>query len=174
MVSARLTGVIVRPARLSDAYRIREIYNLEVTTSTATLDLEPRSLEDQQQYLSHRTGAFVVVVAESDSEITGFGSLSPYRDRPGYLTSAEDSVYVDRDWHGHGVGSAILTELLRLAHIHGFHTVMARIIGPQQASMALHVRHGFELVGIEREVARKFGRWHDVALMQCMLEQVPA
>jgi len=163
--------VIVRRARQSDAEPIRQIYNLEVTTSIATSDLEPRSLAEQQQYLSQRDGAFAVVVADIDGAVAGFGSLSRYRDRPGYLSSAEDSVYVERNWHGHGVGSAILAELLTIAYNHGFHTVMARIIGPQKPSMTLHEKHGFELVGIEREVARKFGRWHDVALMQRMLQQ---
>jgi phosphinothricin acetyltransferase len=99
----------------------------------------------------------------------GFGSLSFYRDRPGYRTSVEDSVYVDRSCHGQGVGSALLAQLLSLATSHGFHAVFARIVGPQPASVALHGRHGFDLVGIEREVARKFGRWHDVAIMQRLL-----
>ena len=63
----------------------------------------------------------------------------------------------------------MLTELVDLAISHGFHAMFARIVGPQEASVALHEAHGFALIGIEREVARKFGQWHDVALLQRLL-----
>jgi phosphinothricin acetyltransferase len=81
----------------------------------------------------------------------------------------EDSVYVHRDCRRHGVGRAVLTELLDLATLHGFHAVMGRIVGGHQASIALHRSCGFELVGVEREVGRKFGRWLDVVVMQRLL-----
>jgi phosphinothricin acetyltransferase len=99
----------------------------------------------------------------------GFGSLSSYRDRPAYSTTVEDSVYVRRDRQGQGVGRVLLEELVRLASGHGFHAVIARIVGGHEASIALHRACGFEPVGIEREVGRKFGRWLDVAVMQRLL-----
>ena len=102
-------------------------------------------------------------------DVAGFGSLSPYRSRPAYSTTVEDSVYVRHDRRGEGVGQVVLAELVRLAEVHGFHAVMARIVGGHAASIALHTGCGFELVGIEREVGRKFGRWLDVALMQKLL-----
>lgn len=151
---------------MADAQALCEIYNREVLESTATLDLVPRSVADQQAWIRDRSGGLAVVVAEADGEVLGFGSLSFYRDRPGYRTSVEDSVYVRHGHHGQGIGSRLLTELIHIAGHHGFHALFARIVGPQPVSVALHERHGFDLVGIEREVARKFGRWHDVALMQ--------
>ena len=105
----------------------------------------------------------------TSAEVVGFGSLSPYRDRPAYSTSVEDSVYVRRDRQGQGIGKALLEELLRLATAHGFHTVMARIVGGHEASIALHRAAGFEFVGTEREIGRKFGRWLDVVVMQVLL-----
>lgn len=159
----------IRRATLADANRICQIYNREVTESTVTLDLVPRSLDEQRRYIAERSGGLAVVVASEGDEMAGFASLSAYRDRPGYRTSVEDSIYVDRDWQRRGVGHLLLGELLKLATSHGFHTCFARIVGPQEASVALHQRHGFELVGIEREVARKFNRWHDVGLYQRML-----
>ena len=161
--------MLVRRADLTDAQRICEIYNREVEHTTVTLDMVPRTLDEQRRYIAERSGGLAVLVAESDGEIVGFGSLSFYRDRPGYRTSVEDSVYVDRVWHGQGVGSAVLGELVDVATHHGFHAIFARIVGPQEASVALHETHGFTMIGIEREVARKFGRWHDVALLQRLL-----
>jgi phosphinothricin acetyltransferase len=159
----------VRLATLDDAEPIREIYNLEVTTSTATFDLVPRTLEDQRAWQSERSGARAVLVAEADGAVCGFGSLSPWRDRPAYATTVEDSVYVHRDHQGRGVGRLLLGELLATATAHGFHACMARIVGGHEASIALHQRCGFEVVGTEREVGRKFGRWLDVVLMERLL-----
>ena len=157
----------VRLATRDDAEAIRTIYNREVTGSTVTFDLVPRSLEDQRAWLEAHAGAHPAVVAvDATGAVTGFGSLSPYRSRPAYSTTVEDSVYVHHDHRGTGVGRAVLAELVRLAEVHGFHAVMARIVGGHEASIALHTGCGFELVGIEREVGRKFGRWLDVALMQ--------
>lgn len=160
----------VRPARLDDAEAIRAIYNSEVLTSTATFDLVARTLSDQQAWLAARSGAHaVVVVTDDDGEVAGFGSLSPYRDRPAYRTTVEDSVYVRQDRQRAGVGSLLLGELVEVASAHGFHSVIARIVGGHEASIALHRRHGFTLVGVEREVGRKFNRWLDVAVMQRLL-----
>lgn len=159
----------IRLARLGDAEAIRAIYNVEVTTSTVTFDLEPRSLEVQQQWLSQRSGAHAVLVAEEAGEVIGFASLSPYRDRPAYRTSVEDSVYIHRDHHGRGVGRALMTELVEVATSHGFHTMLARIVAGHEASIGLHRAVGFEVVGVEREVGRKFGKWLDVVVMQRLL-----
>ena len=92
--------------------------------------------------------------------------LSPYRPKPAYNTSVENSIYIAREHQGEGVGSLLLGELTRLSDQHGFHAMFARIVGNHDASINLHRKHGFVLVGVEREVGRKFGRWLDVALMQ--------
>ncbi|MFL6203729.1 MAG: GNAT family N-acetyltransferase [Acidimicrobiales bacterium] len=159
----------VRLATLDDAEPIRQIYNLEVMTSTATFDLVPRSLEDQRAWLAERSGARAVLVAEAGGEVCGFGSLSPWRDRPAYATTVEDSVYVHRDHHRRGIGRLLLEELVATATRHGFHACMARIVGGHEASIALHQRCGFEVVGTEREVGRKLGRWLDVVVMERFL-----
>jgi len=109
------------------------------------------------------------VGAERGDAVLGFGSLSPYRQRPAYATTVEDSVYVHHEARRQGVGAAILEELLRLATSHGFHAVMARVVGGHEASTRVHRACGFQLVGVEREVGRKFGRWLDVVLMQRLL-----
>jgi phosphinothricin acetyltransferase len=159
----------VRLATIDDVEATRTIYNLEVTESTVTFDLVPRSADEQRSWLTARSGAHAVLVAEDGSEVVGFASLSPFRDRPAYSTTVEDSVYVRRDQRGNGVGKLLLAELVELATSHGFHAMIARIVGGHEASIALHRSLGFEIVGTEREVGRKFGRWLDVVEMQRLL-----
>lgn len=175
----------LRLATVADAEQVRAIYNHEVLQTVATFDLVPRTLEDQQDWLSARSGAFSAIVAvdagpadpvgaadrgsHSAGEVVGFGALSPYRERAAYRTSVEDSVYVRRDRHGQGIGRLLLVELLSIAASSGFHAVFARINAAGEASIALHRAVGFELVGVEREVGRKFNRWHDVVVMERLL-----
>jgi L-amino acid N-acyltransferase len=161
--------MLLRPASLDDAAALRDIYNLEVETSVATFDLVPRSLEDQRAWLAARSGAFATIVATDGDGVIGFASLSPYKERAAYRTSVEDSVYVRRDCQGLGVGRALLSHVVGVAAASGFHTVIARIEAGGAASRALHAACGFELVGIERQVGRKFNRWLDVAIMQHLL-----
>jgi phosphinothricin acetyltransferase len=101
--------------------------------------------------------------------VVGFSSLSAYRPRPGYATAVEDSVYVAEAYRGRGVGRLLLGGAVEAARTHGFHSVIGRIVTEQTGSIALHEACGFEIIGIEREVGRKFGRWLDVALAQRML-----
>ena len=163
-------SITLRLATVADAEQIREIYNYEVQHTTATFDLVPRTLADQQQWLAERSGAFATIVAiDEDGAVVGFGALSPYKERAAYRTSVENSVYVRRGRHGEGIGRLLLNELLATASRSGFHTVFARINAASEASVALHRACGYEPVGVEREVGRKFGRWHDVALMQRLL-----
>lgn len=158
-----------RSAVPADAEAIREIYNREVLTSTVTFDLVPRTDDDQRVWMDARSGAHAVVVAVDGDEIVGFGSLSPYRPRPAYSTSVEDSVYIHRDWQGQGIGKLILADLVARAQQHGFHTIVGRIVGGHDASIGLHRSLGFDHVGVEREIGRKFGKWLDVVVMQRML-----
>jgi L-amino acid N-acyltransferase YncA len=160
----------VRLAAPADAEAIRAIYNAEVIGGTATFDLVPRSGAEQVTWLGEHRGPYPAVVALDDrGAVLGFGSLSAYRDRPAYATTVENSVYVDAGRRGSGVGRALLNELIDLADQHGFHSMIARVGGGNQASIALHLACGFEMVGVEREVGRKFNRWLDVSVLQLLL-----
>jgi phosphinothricin acetyltransferase len=153
-----------------DAEALRSIYNVEVLESTVTFDLVPRTVADQLAWIEEHSGGHPALVAVgADEEIVGFASLSPYRPRPAYAPTVEDSVYVRRDRRGGGVGRLLLSDLVDRAREHGFHSVIGRIVGGHDASIALHRACGFEEIGVEREVGRKFGKWLDVVLMQRML-----
>ena len=159
-----------RLAEPRDAEATRAIYNLEVLESTVTFDLVPRSLAAQEEWIDQHSGGHPAIVAVDDADaVLGFASLSPFKARAAYAPTVEDSVYVHRDGRGRGIGELLLREILLLGTNHGFHSVMARIVGGHDASIALHRKCGFEEIGCEREVGRKFGRWLDVVLMQHML-----
>lgn len=154
----------------ADADALRAIYNVEVLESTVTFDLRPRTLAEQLAWIEDHSGGHPAIVAlDHAGEVAGFASLTPYRPRPAYSTTVEDSVYVRRDARGEGVGRLLLGDLIELARDHGFHSVIGRIVGDHEASIALHAACGFEQVGREREIGRKFNRWLDVVLMQLML-----
>jgi L-amino acid N-acyltransferase YncA len=160
----------VRLARASDAEAIRSIYNAEVAGSTATFDLVPRSSDEQIAWLSDHNGPYPAIVAVDDSDtVLGFGSLSVYRDRPAYATTVENSVYVEKGHRGTGIGRLLMDELIHLATQHGFHAVIARIGGDNEASITLHHACGFRTVGVEQQVGRKFNRWLDVTVLQRLL-----
>lgn len=170
--SAAMAGAewSVRPGAAVDAKGILEIYNHAVTSTTDTFDLVPRTLEQQLAWIADHAGAHpALVAAEPNGNVLGFASLSPYRPRPAYATTAEDSVYVAGSARGRGVGKALLSELVRVGHEHGFHSVIGRIVGHNEVSIGLHRACGFTEVGVEREVGRKFGRWLDVVVMQLLL-----
>jgi phosphinothricin acetyltransferase len=165
-------GVIgVRLATVDDADAIMAIYNVEVENQVSTFDLVPRTLADQREWLSQRSGAFSAVVATlpTTGEVVGFAALSAYKERAAYRTTVEDSVYVSRAHARMGIGRTLMNHLIDIARDSGFHSMMARIEASGAASRSLHESCGFQLVGIEREVGRKFNRWLDVAVMQLML-----
>lgn len=170
--SEPVSGVDVRLATLADAPAILDIYNVEVASHTSTFDLVPRTLDEQRAWLADRSGAFAAIVAtlrDEPSLVVGFAALSPYKERAAYRTTVENSVYVSRAHSGKRIGSALMHHLIGVARESGFHSVVARIEATGTASRALHASVGFELVGVEREVGRKFNRWLDVAIMQLML-----
>ena len=159
----------MRLATLEDAPAIMAIYNVEVESHTSTFDLVTRTLDEQRTWLAQRSGAFSAVVASIGDEVVGFASLSPYKERAAYRTTVEDSVYVSRDHPRLGIGRTLMDHVIGIAADSGFHSIVARIEASGTASRALHESCGFQLVGVEREVGRKFNRWLDVAVMQLML-----
>jgi len=159
----------IREATRGDLPALLEIYNDAVLRSPATFDLEPQSFAQRESWFSEHGPLYPLVVAESEGRVLGYASLSGFRDKPGYSKSVEDSVYVSRDFQGKGVGKALMKELLARAVKLGYHTVVAGIVPPNEASVRLHEGFGFLYVGNFREVGFKFSRWQDVAFYQLFL-----
>jgi phosphinothricin acetyltransferase len=158
----------VRSCTRDDLAEVREIYALEVREGTASFELEPPSLAEMTaRFAAIEAAGLPYLVAERAGQIAGYAYAGPYRPRPAYQYTVEDSVYVARWARRQGVGQALLDAVIERARAQGMRQMVA-IIGDSAhtASIELHARAGFRLVGTLEHVGWKFGRWLDTVIMQ--------
>ena len=169
-----------RLVELADAPALMNIYNPEVIETTVSFDLVARNLAEQETWIQAHLATHPCLVAVNEEDevgdagargelILGFALVSPFRDRPAYATTVENSVYVHRLARGRGVGERLLRQLVATAGESGFHSLIARIVGENGGSIRLHEKCGFTLVGTEIEVGRKHGQWLDVVEYQYVI-----
>lgn len=166
-----MSAPTIRMAAPDDIESITRIYNHYILESTATFDTEPKTVEDRASWLRERDAAHPVLVAEGEGKVLGWGSLSPWAQRPAWRHSVEVSIYIDANATGQGIGPALLVALTDHARRAGHHAMLSQIVADNEPSLKLSRRAGFEHVGTLREVGRKFDRWLDVALVELVLEQ---
>ena len=157
-------------ATRGDLREILAIYNEVIRNSTAVYSEEeftPARGEAWFDAKMHR--GFPLIVARDESGITGFGTFGEFRAWPCYRHSVEHSVHVRADRRGHGIGRALVVDLLARAAADARHVMIAGIDADNAVSIGLHRSLGFVSVGHFREVGRKFGRWLDLEFMQCIL-----
>lgn len=163
-----MSTTLLRAATTLDIPAIRDIYADHVLHGTASFEVEPPSLEEmQRRYAAVIAAGLPYGVAERDGEVVGYSYATPYRPRPAYRYTVEDSVYVRADQAGRGIGRALLSELITQVELGDWRQMIA-VIGNSEnrASIALHERQGFRLVGVFESVGFKHGRWLDTVLMQ--------
>lgn len=164
-----MEGPTIRLATLADLPAINEIYNHYVLNSTCTYDEEPTSAAEREVWFLGHGPQHPITVAERGAEIVGWASISPFRTRPAYRRTVENSVYVRHDRQRQGIGAALLADSIERAKALGHHTIIAAIDQEQAASVSIHQRLGFEQVAMLKQVGFKFGRWLDVVYLQKML-----
>jgi len=159
---------VIRDARTADIPTITRIYGHAVIKGTASFEIEPPTeAEMTHRYDVLREGKFPYLVAEVEGAVAGYAYAGPYRTRPAYRWSVEDSIYVDPAAQRRGVGRALMTQLIQASEARGFRQMIA-VIGDsaQIASIELHRAAGFYYVGNIQNVGYKFGRWLDSVIMQ--------
>jgi phosphinothricin acetyltransferase len=157
----------VRTAEEADVPAIAAIYAHHVVLGTGTFETEPPDEQEMvRRWQSVRSAGLPWLVAE-DGEIAGYAYAAPYRPRPAYRFTVENSVYVRSDFAGRGAGSCLMTELLAQCTSLDLRQMIA-VIGDSEnaASIALHRKFGFERVGVLKNVGFKFERWLDTVIMQ--------
>jgi phosphinothricin acetyltransferase len=161
--------VAIRPATLADIPAITRIYAHSVMHGTASFELEPPDEAEMAHRMRDLIGkGFPYLAAEAGSELAGYAYAGPYRTRPAYRLTVEDSVYIAPHSHRRGVGRALLAALIEACTERGFRQMIA-VIGdsPRQAgSVGLHKALGFHHVGILEDVGFKHDHWCDSLLMQ--------
>lgn len=165
--------MIVRAVSPADAAAIQAIYAHHVRHGTASFEVEPPTLafwEAKITQLTDRKWPFVV--ADDGTAVQGYAYATPFRDRPAYAHTCENSVYVSDGSHGRGIGAALMAALGDAAIAAGFREMIAVIGGGEPASVALHAKCGFEHAGRMRNVGFKFGRYLDTVYMQRTLAEV--
>lgn len=163
--------VTVRAAYEADLCAINDIYNHYVEQSTATYQEVAETIEARQAWFAQKLSAnHPVIVAEHEGRIVGWTAVGTFRDRTAYRFTAESMVYVHPDFHGRGVGEALMRSLVHRAREVKLHTLLALIDSEQAASLALHSKLGYKRTGEMKNVGRKFDRWLNVVTMQFTLE----
>ncbi len=160
----KMEKIKIRIAEAKDIPQLLDIYNYEVEHGVATLDLQPKNLDEWKQWFAaHNVDNHPLIAAEMDGRVAGYASLSSYREKEAYRSTVELSVYVAPDCRHRGVATALMEEILKLAREeNSIHTVVSVITTGNEASCHLHEKFGFEFCGTIREVGMKFGRYLDI------------
>jgi L-amino acid N-acyltransferase YncA len=165
------SAVVIRDAAPADLAIIRTIYSHHVLHGLASFEeVPPDAGEIERRYRDIVDRGLPYVVVEADGRVAGFAYAGPYRTRPAYRYTVEDSVYVAPDAAGRGLGRAALAEVIHRAAGRGCRQMIA-IIGDSgnHASIRLHEKLGFRHAAVLQAVGFKFGRWVDTVLMQLRL-----
>jgi phosphinothricin acetyltransferase len=166
-------SISLRDAAEEDLAAVTAIYAHHVRTGTATFEIDaPDTAEIARRWREVAARGLPYLVAVVDGEVVGYAYAAPYRPRPAYRYTVEDSVYVHDAARGRGVGRALLAALIEAADRVGARQMVA-VIGDaaNEPSIRLHAALGFEHVGVLSNVGNKFNRWLDVVLMQRALGQ---
>ena len=164
------TDLTIRPAREADLPALTDIYNAAVTGTEFTGHLAPLSLEERGSWwLTHQDPRYPVLVAETGQEVLGYASLSQWYDTPVYAHTAESSLYLAPNAQGRGLGTTLMRALLNEARRLGHHVVLSRIWSENLPSIAMCRKCGYEMVGVQREIGFRRGKWEDCVVMQVIL-----
>lgn len=164
---------LVRAARAEDAAALAQIYNHYVTHTAITFDVAPVSIEERRGWIGgfSEQGRHRLRVLEEGGAVLGWACSRRFRDRAAYDPSIEVSVYLHPEAGGRGRGSLLYRALFEALEGEDVHRAYAGITLPNEASVALHRRFGFEPCGLMGEVGRKFERWWDVQWMERRWEE---
>ena len=160
----------IRDATPDDFERINEIYNWTIVDNHVSFDVEPWDITKRREWWNSRDEDLDVLVAELDGEVVGVTYSSFYRPKPAYRSTAETTIVLDTDYLGRGIGRALLSALLARLVERGFHRAVAIVALPNDASVVLHQKLGYRIVGTITVVGSKLGKHWDSMLLEASLD----
>lgn len=154
--------VKIRIATPSDAESILAIYEPYIVTTSFTFETTLPSVEDFSERMRNCLYKYPWIVCEIDETLAGYAYASVHRDREAYQWTCECSVYLDENFQGKGIGREVYTAVLKILKAQGIVNVYAGITLPNNGSVKLHEKCGFEHFALYDNIGYKFGRWHKV------------
>ena len=154
----------LRPAHPSDAAAICAIWNAVIQNTNITFTTHQKTQAEVKTLISDRGVAFIV--AADKDRLVGFATYGPFRPGPGYRDTVEHSIYLADSKHGSGTGQALMTQLADVARAQGKRIMVAMITADNTKARSFHAKQGFVEVGLMPAVGQKFGRLHDLCIMQ--------
>lgn len=162
--------MIIRQFEVRDVGPACRLTNHYIQTSPAHFGCRPMPEAEFSAMWESGSKTYPWLAAEVDAHFAGYAKAGVWRAREAYARTAEVGIYVEPAAHGRGLGRSLYADLIRRVKETGFHTIVAGVTLPNEASVRLHESLGFRQVGTFREVGHKFDRWHDTGWWQLMLE----
>ncbi|MEE8524208.1 MAG: N-acetyltransferase family protein [Thermoanaerobaculia bacterium] len=166
------TPTTLRDATPEDAAAIAEIYNQSIGAGDATMDEELWSAGRVRRKLAAFGRRETILVLQSGQMVAGWGIIKKYSDRRGYRFCCETAVYLRRDLVSRGFGTRLKRALIERCRRYGYHHLVARIFADNRASIEYNKKLGYEVVGTQKEIGFRNGRWQDVTILQLVLDDV--
>ncbi|WP_100612015.1 GNAT family N-acetyltransferase [Confluentibacter lentus] len=161
---------MIRNVHIKDAKQIVDIYNYYVLNSIVTLDLVPFSVQDFEEKIKTISSQFPFIVYEENNVLLGYAYANTFRTKPAYNRTVELTIYLKYDALGKQIGKKMYSELLDQLKKQNYHVVIGGLTLPNDASIKLHEKFGFDKVAHFKEVGYKFNKWHDVGFWQLILD----
>ena len=158
-----MSELVIQLITKNDISACLAIYNYEVEHGVATLDLEPRTLEEWREwYNAHSDEHHPIIVGTINDVVVGYASLSPYRLKDAFKSTVELSIYIHQDYRGQGVATRLMERILEMAKADTMiRKVVSVITAGNEESTKLHNRFGFTYCGLTPEVGFKHGKYQD-------------
>ncbi len=164
-------NAMIRAVKLEDAVEIAEIYNYYILNSCVTFEEFAVSAEEMRGRIESTNSKYPWFVFEKDNVILGFAYASAWKPRSAYKYTVESTVYLKKEAIKNGIGSMLYTALIGQLTELGFHAVIGGISLPNEASIALHEKFGFEKIAQFKEVGYKFKKWIDVGYWELLINK---
>ena len=162
--------MLIRRATIEDLPYIVKIYNHAIVNTVATFDIVEQTVEEKIEWFNMHSDVLPIFVAEINTTVVGWASLSKLYDRKAYSNSSEISIYVDEAFRNRGIGYSLMEYLISyVKETKCTHTIIARIADENNVSIKLHEKFGFVYAGMLKEAGYKFNRFIDVLFYQFMV-----
>ena len=157
-----MSDCLIRKATENDSSAMLDIYSHYVENTAASFELETPSPDAFADRIKAIIEVYPCFVCVTDNAIVGYAYASSHRKRAAYRYDVDVSIYIRKDMHGKGIGTALYGALFDELALQNYYNAYAAIALPNEKSIALHRKFGFEEIGVHKKTGYKFGKWHDI------------